>query len=120
MWDKAKLTALATRRRDALTAAETAFLAYARTQEMTEERLDVTQARQDLATALDQLEPEDVDKLRALGDVHREDMLRDFLLTVFDHTQQRLDRELEQTRSLLQERAPEEPVPTRKKPTRKR
>lgn len=78
MWEKGKLTDLAKQRRNALSDAEGALLAFARTRETTEEDgIDLTQAGQDVEAALDKLEPESAERLQSLGSIARDEALRD-------------------------------------------
>lgn len=101
MWDREKLTELARERKAALSDVEGALLAFARTREMTEETgVDAKEAQKALDAALDKLEPEAAERLHALGSVQRDEVLRDFLVVMLDHNQQRLEREHEEVHKM--------------------
>lgn len=101
MWNRQKLAVLARNRKVALSDVEGALLAFARTQELTDEpNFDVTAAAKELEAALDKLEPEATDKLKLLGSVERDEVLRDFLVTMVNHNQKRIDRELQEVQAL--------------------
>lgn len=101
MWDRQKLGKLARERKAALGGLNTALLAFARTQEMTEETgIDCRKAEQELAAALDKLEPDAVLQMKALGSVERDEVLRDFLTALTDHNQKSIERELKEVQEL--------------------
>ncbi|CFX05434.1 protein of unknown function [Candidatus Filomicrobium marinum] len=101
MWDRQKLGKLARERKAALGGLNKALLAFARTQEMTEETgIDRRKAEQDLAAALDRLEPDAVLQMKALGSVERDEVLRDFLTALTDHNQENIVRELKEVQEL--------------------
>lgn len=120
MWDRQKLHDLARTRKMALGGLNEALLAYARTREMTEEAgLDAGKVEQDLAATLDRLEPDDFQHMKALGSVERDEVLRDFMVVLADHNQQRIDRELKDVQAID---GPAREVPANEKaaPKRKR
>ncbi|MCV0371895.1 hypothetical protein [Filomicrobium sp.] len=101
MWDRQKLGKLARERKAALGGLNTALLAFARTQEMTEETgIDCRKAEQELAAALDKLEPDAVLQMKALGSVERDEVLRDFLTALTDYNQKSIERELKEVQEL--------------------
>lgn len=120
MWDRQKLGELARKRKAALLDVEGALLAFARSQELTDEpSVDLKAAQRELATALDGLEPEAADKLKLLGSVERDEVLRDFLVTMVDHNQKRIDRELKDVLA-LEPSPPDMPKKEEAAPARKR
>lgn len=101
MWDKRKLEDMAGKRKAALSVVNDALLAFARTREMTDETgLDLKAEELALTAALDRLEPEAMESFKALGSVERDEVLRDFVVRVIDHNQQRMDRELAQIEAM--------------------
>ncbi|MBX9862337.1 MAG: hypothetical protein K2Y42_06245 [Hyphomicrobium sp.] len=101
MWNRQKLADLARNRKAALSDVDGALLAFARTQEMTDEAgIDAKTAERELADALDKLEPEAADKLKLLGSVERDEVLRDFLVVMMGHNQKRIERELQEVQEL--------------------
>lgn len=120
MWDRQKLGELARKRKAALLDVEGALLAFARSQELTDEpSVDLKAAQRELATALDGLEPEAANKLKLLGSVERDEVLRDFLVTMVDHNQKRIDRELKDVLA-LEPSPPDMPKKEEAAPARKR
>lgn len=120
MWDKPKLADMAAQRKAALPVVKEALLAYARTREMTDEAgIDLKAEELALTAALDRLEPEAVESLKVLGSVERDEVLRDFVVRVIDHNQQRMDRELAQIVAMeapaLEEPKQEQAAPRRQK-----
>jgi hypothetical protein len=121
MWDRQKLAVLARNRKVALSDVEGALLAFARTQEMTDEpNLDIIAAAKELEAALDKLEPEATDKLKQLGSTERDEVLRDFLVTMVNHNQKRIDRELKDVQELAVEQHMEAPKVEGTAPEKKR
>jgi len=101
MWDKRKLEDMAGKRKSALSVVNEALLAFARTREMTDEAgIDLKAEELALTAALDRLEPEAMESFKALGSVERDEVLRDFVVRVMDHNQQRMDRELAQIEAM--------------------
>jgi len=110
MWDKGKLTDLAKERREALSDVQGALLAFARVKELTDENgIDGNRAKKDLETAFDNLGPEAADRLRTLGSIQRDEVLRDFLMELTDHNQRRIDRDLEEVVAMSKDRKNEAP-----------
>lgn len=121
MWDRQKLGELARQRKAALSDVEGALLAFARLQELTDEpSADLKAAQKELATALDGLEPEAADKLKLLGSVERDEVLRDFLVTMLDHNQKRIERELKDVLALEPSPKPDMPKQEEAAPAKKR
>jgi hypothetical protein len=121
MWDRQKLGELARKRKAALSDVEGALLAFARTQELTDEAsVDVKAAEKELEMALDRLEPEAADKLKLLGSVERDEVLRDFLVTMVDHNQKRIGRELKDVLALEPSPNPDMPKQEEAAPGKKR
>lgn len=101
MWDKRKLEDMAGKRKAALSVVNEALLAFARTREMTDEAgIDLKAEELALTAALDRMEPEAMESFKALGSVERDEVLRDFVVRVIDHNQQRMDRELMQIEAM--------------------
>lgn len=101
MWDKRKLEDMAGKRKAALSVVNEALLAFARTREMTDEAgIDLKAEELALTAALDRMEPEAMESFKALGSVERDEVLRDFVVRVIDHNQQRMDRELAQIEAM--------------------
>lgn len=101
MWDRQKLSDMARARKAALSDVEAALLAFARTQELTDEpAVDVKAAEKELEAALEKLEPEAAGKLKHIGSVERDEVLRDFLVAMVQHNQQRIERDLEDVQLL--------------------
>lgn len=101
MWDKRKLQDISGNRKAALSVVNEALLAFARTREMTDETgIDLKAEELALTAALDRLEPEAMESFKALGSVERDEVLRDFVVRVIDHNQQRIDRELMQIEAM--------------------
>lgn len=101
MWDRQKLSDMARARKAALSDVEAALLAFARTQELTDEpAVDVKAAEKELEAALEKLEPEAAGKLNHIGSVERDEVLRDFLVAMVQHNQQRIERDLEDVQLL--------------------
>ena len=101
MWDKRKLQDISGNRKAALSVVNEALLAFARTREMTDETgIDLKAEELALTAALDRLEPEAMESFKALGCVERDEVLRDFVVRVIDHNQQRIDRELMQIEAM--------------------
>lgn len=104
MWDKNRLHVLAEQRRSAMADVGEALLAFVRANEMTDEGyIEQRQAEYDLAEALDKLTPEAATKLQGLGNVARDEVLRDFLMKVTDHTQQRIEKDLAEVEALARD-----------------
>lgn len=101
MWDKNRLHVLAEQRRSAMADVGEALLAFVRANEMTDEGyIEQRQAEYDLERALDKLTPEAGTKLQGLGNVARDEVLRDFLMKVTDHTQQRIEKDMAEVEAL--------------------
>lgn len=120
MWNREKLAAMAKQRKAALSDVEGALLAFARTQELTDEpQLDARAAEKELEAALDKLEPDAADKLKLLGSIQRDEVLRDFMVAMMDHNQKRIERELQEVETLQVtqklEPQPEEAAPAKKR-----
>lgn len=120
MWDRRKLEDMAGKRKAAQSVVNEALLAFARSREMTDEAgIDVKAEELALTAALDRLEPEAMESFKALGSVERDEVLRDFVVRVIDHNQQRMDRELAQIEAMegpaLEEQKHEEAAPRKQK-----
>lgn len=122
MWDKNRLHVLAEQRRSAMADVGEALLAFVRANEMTDEGyIEQRQAEYDLERALDKLTPEAATKLQGLGNVARDEVLRDFLMKVTDHTQQRIEKDMAEVAGLgRDERKRDDDDDDDDEPTRKR
>lgn len=121
MWNRQKLADLARNRKVALSDVEVALLAFARTQEMTDEAgIDVKAAQKELQAAFDKLEPEAAMKLKLLGSVERDEVLRDFVVAMVDHNQESIEQELKQVEVLQVLQTLEVPKAEEAAPAKKR
>lgn len=121
MWNRQKLTDLARKRKAALAEIEGALLAFSRTQEMTDEvKIDIKTSEKELEAALDKLQPDAATKLMALGSIERDEVLRDFLVKMMDHSQSRIDRDLKHVQELALSEKLETPEIEKAAPAKKR